>query len=101
MSPFQTSQIFFEALTMTLPQIKLEFQPEHVQYLTFSLYCGLLFGAVVWGFGADVFGRRISWNVTLFLTAVFSISVGGAPNFAGMCALLACTGLGSKLTWRM
>lgn len=64
-SSLHLPQIYFSALTMTLPQIKLEFQPEHVQYTTFALYCGLLVGAVFWGFGADVFGfvsNSIGWR---------------------------------------
>lgn len=48
---------------MTLPQVRLEFRPAHVQFLTLALYTGLLVGAFFWGFGADVVGRRFAWNV--------------------------------------
>ncbi len=79
---------------MSLPQIEYEFRPAHVQFMTLSLYAGLLVGAVGWGFGADIIGRKFSWNATLFVASVFAIAVAGAPNFVGMGALLACTGVG-------
>ncbi|SPO19732.1 related to PHO84 - high-affinity inorganic phosphate transporter [Ustilago trichophora] len=86
--------IWFQALSMSLPQIKLEFGPTHVQFATLALYLGLLIGATFWGFMADVIGRRPSWNITLFISAVFGIAVGGAPNFVALGALLSCLGLG-------
>ncbi|KAJ9477095.1 putative Inorganic phosphate transporter PHO84 (putative) [Pseudozyma hubeiensis] len=86
--------IWFQALSMSLPQIKLEFGPKHVQFATLALYLGLLIGATFWGFMADVIGRRPSWNITLFISAVFGIAVGGAPNFVALGALLSCLGLG-------
>ncbi|KAJ1030522.1 hypothetical protein NDA16_001431 [Ustilago loliicola] len=80
--------IWFQALSMSLPQIKLEFGPTHVQFATLALYLGLLIGATFWGFMADVIGRRPSWNITLFISAIFGIAVGGAPNFVALGALL-------------
>lgn len=50
---------------MSLPQVKLEFRPAHVQFLTLALYVGLLFGAFFWGFGSDVVGRKWAWQVSL------------------------------------
>jgi hypothetical protein len=41
---------------MSLPQIDYEFRPTHVQFMTVSLYIGLLIGAIFWGFGCDVIG---------------------------------------------
>ena len=86
--------IWFEILAMTLPQAKLEFQPTHVAFATFSLYCGLLIGSTFWGLCSDIIGRRPSWNISLFLSAAFGIAVGGAPSFPVMCVLLGCLGLG-------
>ncbi len=86
--------VWFQALSMSLPQIKLEFGPKHVQFATLALYLGLLIGATFWGFMADVVGRRPSWNITLFISAVFGIAVGGAPNFVALGGLLAALGVG-------
>ncbi|WFD44734.1 hypothetical protein MPSI1_003404 [Malassezia psittaci] len=86
--------IWFEILSMTLPQAKLEFQPSHVAFATFSLYAGLLVGSTFWGLCSDIIGRRPSWNISLFISAAFGVAVGAAPNFPAMCILLACMGLG-------
>ncbi|PKI83036.1 hypothetical protein MVES1_002911 [Malassezia vespertilionis] len=86
--------IWFEILSMTLPQAKLEFGPEHVQFATLSLYCGLLVGSTGWGFASDIIGRRPSWNISLFISAVFGIAVGASNNFPAMCILLGFLGLG-------
>ncbi|PWZ02957.1 MFS general substrate transporter [Testicularia cyperi] len=86
--------VWFTALALSLPQVKLEFGPTHVQFATLALYLGLLIGATFWGFMADVIGRRPSWNITLFISAVFGIAIGGAPNFVGLGGLLSCLGLG-------
>ncbi|WFD29842.1 hypothetical protein MSPP1_000855 [Malassezia sp. CBS 17886] len=86
--------IWFEALAVTLPQIGYEFDVAHVQFATFSLYLGLLVGSTFWGFFSDIIGRRPSWNATLFISGAFGIGVGAAPNFVGMCCMLACLGFG-------
>ncbi len=71
-----------------------EFGPEHVQFMTLSLYIGLIIGASVWGILMDVVGRRLSFNATLFLAGVFGIAGGAAPSFAGLGGLLAALGVG-------
>lgn len=86
--------IWFGALSVSLTRFTREFGEQHVGMSTFSLYVGLLIGSTFWGFVSDVIGRRPSWNITLFLTAVFAIAVGGAPNFAAAAALVGCLGLG-------
>ncbi|PWN40612.1 MFS general substrate transporter [Ceraceosorus guamensis] len=86
--------IIFQSLSMSLPQVKLEFQPGHVQFLTLALYVGLLFGAFFWGFGSDVVGRKLAWQTTLFLGSVFMLVVGFAPSFAVLAVLLALAGFG-------
>lgn len=39
-------------------------------------------------------GRRLSFNVTLFLAGLFGIVGGGAPNFVGLGGILAALGVG-------
>lgn len=88
--------IWFEILTMTLPRIKDEFklQDSDNKYATLSLYSGLLIGSTFWGLCSDIIGRRPSWNMSLFLSAVFGIAVGGAYDLKSICILLGCLGLG-------
>lgn len=66
------------------------------QFLTLAQNIGLLFGAVFWGFGCDIFGRRFAFNATIGITAVFGMIAAGSPNFAaiGIFAALWSVGVG-------
>lgn len=61
-----------------------EFTPSQPPLLTLSQNIGLLFGAMFWGFGCDVFGRRWAFNLTLGVTAVWGMIAASAPNFAAI-----------------
>jgi MFS family permease len=56
---------------------------------------GLLVGALFWGFGADIIGRRIAFNLTLWITSVAMIVAGASPNLPFLCAFLALSTFGS------
>ncbi|KAF2244005.1 sugar transporter-like protein, partial [Trematosphaeria pertusa] len=89
--PIVTSLIF--------TPVKNEFQPTRAPYLTLSQNIGLLAGAIFWGFGCDVFGRRWAFNLTIGITAVFGLIAAGSPNFAavGVFAALWSVGVGGNL----
>jgi MFS family permease len=79
---------------------------------------GLLVGAVFWGVGCDIWGRRYemmllsfplgckngfwtclldgvsSFNVTLLLAGIFGLAAGGSPNFIALASLLAVDEVG-------
>lgn len=59
-----------------------------------SLFIGLCLGASIWGIGSDILGRRIAFNMTLFLAGVFGIAAGAAPTWIGACGLYAALGVG-------
>jgi MFS family permease len=69
------------------------------QFLTLAQNIGLLFGAVFWGFGCDIFGRRWAFNLTIGITAVFGMIAASSPNFAaiGVFAALWSVGVGGNL----
>ncbi|KAK4229095.1 major facilitator superfamily transporter [Podospora fimiseda] len=71
--------------SLILPPIALEFGPTHPPLLTLSQNLGLLAGAVFWGFGCDIFGRKWAFNLTLAITAVFGLVAAGSPNFGTIC----------------
>ena len=48
---------------------------------------GLLVGAAVWGFSADVIGRKLAFNSSLFICTIFVLIAGGMPNFVSFCAM--------------
>lgn len=56
---------------------------------------GLLVGALFWGFGADILGRRLAFNLTLWITSVAMVVAGAAPNFPFLGAFLALSTFGS------
>lgn len=87
------------ATSLILPPIRLEFLPDRAPYLTLAQNIGLLVGAVFWGFGCDIFGRRWAFNATIGITAVFGLAAAGSPNFAaiGVFACLWSIGVGGNL----
>ncbi|KAI0203687.1 putative sugar transporter [Astrocystis sublimbata] len=61
-----------------------EFNPPKPPLLSLAQNIGLLAGAVFWGFGCDIFGRRWAFNFTLGLTAIWGLIGASAPNFAAI-----------------
>ncbi|KAF5017878.1 hypothetical protein F66182_10173 [Fusarium sp. NRRL 66182] len=62
---------------------------------TMALYAGLLVGALFWGFGADIIGRRIAFNTTLFIAAVATVVAGAGPHWVAFCVFVALLGFGA------
>jgi MFS family permease len=79
--------------------VKNEFHPTRAPFLTLAQNIGLLIGAIFWGFGCDIFGRRWAFNLTIGVTAVFGLIAAGSPNFAaiGTFAALWSVGVGGNL----
>ncbi|KAG1731032.1 major facilitator superfamily domain-containing protein [Suillus lakei] len=63
-------------------------------FLSLASNIGLLVGAVFWGLGCDIWGRRWSFNVTLFIAGIFGLASGGAPSFVALASLIAMVGIG-------
>ncbi|KAH8795309.1 MFS sugar transporter-like protein [Hyaloscypha finlandica] len=85
--------------SLILTPITNEFLPHRPSFLVLAQNIGLLAGAIFWGFGCDVFGRRWAFNSTLGVTAVFGLIAAGSPNFAaiGCFAALWSFGVGGNL----
>ncbi|PWN43691.1 MFS general substrate transporter [Ceraceosorus guamensis] len=86
--------LWLQGVAIILPQVNREFAPQHVEWMTFALYIGLILGAAGWGVAADIIGRRPAFNITLFLAGVFGIAAGGARNEVALGGLLAALGVG-------
>lgn len=71
-----------------------EFHPSRAPFLTLSQNIGLLVGAMFWGFGCDIFGRRWAFNLTIGITSVFGLITAGSPNFAAVCVFAALWSIG-------
>ncbi|ETW79672.1 major facilitator superfamily [Heterobasidion irregulare TC 32-1] len=63
-------------------------------FLSLAANIGLLVGALLWSFGCDIWGRKWSFNLTLFISSVFGIAAGGSPNFVALACLVAILGVG-------
>lgn len=85
--------------SLILPAITSEFSPSKPPLLSLSQNIGLLVGAIFWGFGCDIFGRRWAFNLTIGITSVFGLIAAGSPNFAaiGCFAALWSIGVGGNL----
>lgn len=87
------------ANTQVVTPVKNEFHPSRAPLLTLAQNIGLLIGAIFWGFGCDVFGRKWAFNATLGVTGVFGLIAASSPNFAaiGVFAALWSFGVGGNL----
>ncbi|KAL8696948.1 MAG: hypothetical protein Q9201_007395 [Fulgogasparrea decipioides] len=85
--------------SLILPAVALEFNQSKPPLLSLAQNIGLLVGALFWGFGCDIFGRRLAFNMTIGVTAVFGLIAAGSPNFAaiGCFAALWSVGVGGNL----
>ena len=45
-------------------------------------YVGLVAGCIFWGLSADIIGRKLAFNISLLLSAIFGFFVGGSSSFA-------------------
>lgn len=71
-------------VSLILVPIGAEFKPRHLPLLSLCQAIGLLVGAMFWGFGCDIFGRRIAFNLTIAVTSLFGLVAASAPSFAAI-----------------
>ncbi|CAF1574170.1 unnamed protein product [Adineta ricciae] len=79
---------------LTQPQVALQYKPVVSKAQTISVGVGLLFGALFWGLGADVIGRKYAFNITLLWCAVFATVAGASPNYIFVCVFIALMAFG-------
>lgn len=77
----------------------LEFNPSYKLGMTIAVYVGMLFGAIFWGFSADLIGRRFAFNCSLLFCSIFAIVAGAAPSWPvlGLFVALSAFGGGGNL----
>ncbi|KAF7317919.1 MFS domain-containing protein [Mycena kentingensis (nom. inval.)] len=63
-------------------------------FLSLAANVGLFVGALVWGIGSDIWGRRWCFNLTLLIAGVFGTAAGGSGSFVALAGLLAVVGVG-------
>lgn len=50
-----------------------------------AVAAGSTLGCLFWGSIGDVFGRKLTFNISLFMAAVMSLICAGMPNYVGYC----------------
>ena len=65
---------------------------ERIAWIPLSSQIGLLAGAAIWGFSADIIGRKLAFNTSLFICAIFVLIAGAMPTFASFCVMLVYRG---------
>ncbi|EEP76871.1 conserved hypothetical protein [Uncinocarpus reesii 1704] len=78
--------LWLQGVALTLPPLSAEFgiSESHVRFTTCALFIGLCLGAVFWGTASDIIGRRLAFNMTLFLCGAFGIAAGSGPTWVGV-----------------
>jgi MFS family permease len=59
----------------------------HVSGIPLASQVGLLVGAGIWGFSADIIGRKLAFNTSLLSCAVFVLVAGGMPSYISFAAM--------------
>ncbi|KAI9372120.1 major facilitator superfamily domain-containing protein [Aspergillus egyptiacus] len=80
--------------SLILVPVTYEFRVSQPPFLLLAQNIGLLVGALFWGFGCDLFGRRLAFNMTIGITAVFSLFAAWSPTFAAVCTLASLWSIG-------
>ncbi|OCF34424.1 hypothetical protein I317_03522 [Kwoniella heveanensis CBS 569] len=80
--------------SLILTPVTNEFSVSRPPLLTLAQNIGLLAGAIFWGFGCDIFGRKWGFNLTIGITAVFGMVAASSPNFAVVGVFISLTGSG-------
>lgn len=84
-----------QGLTGTQAFLELATPSSYVNAGVVAQNVGLLVGALFWGFGADMIGRRLAFNLTLWITSLAMIVAGASPNLPFLGAFLALSTFGS------
>lgn len=85
---YAVDSLLFLLHGLTQTQINKEFNHKF-SALVSADYVGLFVGALFWGFSADIIGRKIAFNITLFACAIFAIATAGGLSFIAVCSLSA------------
>ncbi|KGO46695.1 Major facilitator superfamily domain, general substrate transporter [Penicillium expansum] len=62
---------------------------KHITGISMASQVGLLVGAAVWGLSAGIVGRRLAFNSSFFICAVFVLIAGAMPNYVSFAAMVA------------
>ncbi|KAK9237299.1 major facilitator superfamily domain-containing protein [Lipomyces kononenkoae] len=82
--------------TVAQPQVELQYpRADRIRGISVASSVGLFVGAVFWGMGADIIGRRVAFNTSLFVCAIFVVIAGAMPSYLSFAAMVAIYSAGS------
>ncbi|KAF7620793.1 putative sugar transporter [Aspergillus flavus] len=81
---FIADQMLLVSISLVMPQASKEFGPRYGTLLSATQYAGLGVGAVVYGLIADLIGRRLAWQTSIFGVSVFTAICAASPNWAAL-----------------
>lgn len=79
------------------PAVNREFRRpnKRIAGVAFASQVGLLAGAALWRFSADIIGRKLAFNSSLFICAEFVLIAGGMPNCISFAVMVAIYSAGA------
>ncbi|KAG8768990.1 hypothetical protein FRC12_005235, partial [Ceratobasidium sp. 428] len=82
--------MWMQAVTIILPRVQDEYAipDSQIGFLSTSVFCGMMIGALGWGSCSDVVGRRMAFNLTLAFTGLFGVLACFATSFGMLCFFL-------------
>ncbi|KAG2177534.1 hypothetical protein INT44_008046 [Umbelopsis vinacea] len=88
--------MWLQCIAIILPRVQDHFDVEDrlIGTLSSSIFMGMMFGALFWGTYSDSNGRKIPFNTTLAITALFGLASSFAPTFWSLCLFLFFLGFG-------
>lgn len=75
-------QMLLVSISLVMPQASKEFTTKYATLLSAAQYAGLFLGAVLFGVLADLTGRRLAWQLSIFGVAAFTTVCASSPNWA-------------------
>ena len=88
-----TDNFWSQSIGAIQPAVALEFTDvSRVTISSIAYYAGMIFGASFWGISCDFTGRKLAFNMTILIGAIFGTAVAGFDNFGGFCFMWAIIG---------
>lgn len=79
------------SISLVMPQATKEFAPKYGTLLSATQYAALGVGALTFGIFADLAGRRLSWQLSIFGASIFTAIGAASPNWASLNVFIALT----------
>ncbi|KZO97152.1 MFS general substrate transporter [Calocera viscosa TUFC12733] len=84
---WMADNMWLQGVAVILPRVQDHFHisDSRIGILSSSIFFGMMIGAVGWGTCADIMGRRVAFQSTLFFAAVFGLLSPFMPNYGSLC----------------